>query len=52
MGLGIYLVDAGQWEWETVRRTVMGSVWGFDETTGAMIGIGKRSEPYAYFLSK
>ena len=51
-GLGIYHVDTGQWEWEPVPASVMGSVWGFDEATGAMIGIGKRSQPYAYFLYK
>jgi hypothetical protein len=52
LGLGIYHVDTGQWEWEAVPSTVMGSVWGFDEATGAMIGVGKRSEPFAYFLYK
>ena len=51
-GLGIYHVDTGQWEWEAVPAAVVGSVWGFDEATGAMIGIGKRSQPYAYFLYK
>jgi hypothetical protein len=50
MGLGIYDVDAGQWQWGAVPPTVVGSVWGFDEATGAMIGIGKRSQPYSYFL--
>jgi hypothetical protein len=35
-----------------VPKTVAGSVWGFDEATGAMIGVGKRSEPFAYFLYK
>jgi hypothetical protein len=51
-GLGLYHVETGQWEWESVPAAVMGSVWGFDEATGAMIGIGKRSPPYAYFLYK
>jgi hypothetical protein len=51
-GLGIYHVDSGQWEWEAVPTAVSGSVWGFDEATGAMIGIGKRNEPFAYFLYK
>jgi hypothetical protein len=50
LGLGIYHVDTGQWEWEAVPATVVGAVWGFDEATGAMVGIGKRSEPFAYFL--
>ncbi len=49
-GLGIYHVDTGQWEWEAVPPTVFGSVWGFDEATGAIIGIGKRAQPFAYFL--
>jgi hypothetical protein len=51
-GLGIYHVDTGRWEWEAVPQAVFGSVWGFDETAGAMIGIGKRQEPFAYFLYK
>jgi hypothetical protein len=51
-GLGIYQVDAGSWEWEPVPNTVVASVWGFDEATGAMIGVGKRYAPYAYFLYK
>jgi len=25
-------------------------VWGFDEATGALLGIGKRAQPSAYFL--
>ena len=49
-GLGIYHVDTGRWEWEAVPAAVVGSVWGFDGATGAMIGIGKRSQPFAYFL--
>lgn len=51
-GLGIYHVDTGQWEWEAVPPVVVGSVWGFDEATGAMVGIGKRYPPFAYFLYK
>jgi hypothetical protein len=49
-GLGIYHIDTGKWEWEAVPPAVAGSVWGFDEATGAMIGIGKRYAPFAYFL--
>jgi hypothetical protein len=49
-GLAMFHVDTGQWEWEAVPAPVTGSVWGFDQATGAMIGIGKRSQPYAYFL--
>jgi hypothetical protein len=49
-GLGIFHVDNGRWEWEPVPPGVGGSVWGFDEATGTLIGIGKRSEPFAYFL--
>jgi hypothetical protein len=52
IGLGIYHVDSGQWEWEAVPPAVFGSVWGFDENTGALIGIGKRVQPSAYFLYK
>ena len=51
-GLGIYHVDTGRWEWEAVPTTVTGSVWGFDEGVGALIGIGKRVQPFAYFLYK
>ena len=51
-GLGVYHVDTGQWQWEAVPPTVLGSVWGFDEATGAMIGIGQRTPPFAYFLYK
>lgn len=51
-GLGIYHVDTGRWEWEAVPAAVAGSVWGFDEAAGALIGIGKRSPPFAYFLYK
>jgi hypothetical protein len=51
-GLGIYHVDTGAWEWEAVPNTIVASVWGFDEATGAMIGVGKRYEPFAYFLYK
>jgi hypothetical protein len=51
-GLGIYHVDTGRWEWEASPAAVIGGVWGFDEATGAMIGIGKRSQPFAYFLYK
>lgn len=50
-GLGIYHVDTGVWEWEAVPASVAGSLWGFDETVGAMVGIGTRSGPaYAYYL--
>ncbi|MDO8475204.1 MAG: hypothetical protein Q7W02_03230 [Candidatus Rokubacteria bacterium] len=51
-GLGVYHVDTGRWEWEAVPRVVVGSVWGFDEASGAMVGIGKRYEPFAYFFYK
>jgi len=51
-GLGIYRVDTGQWEWEAVPQAVWGSVWGFDENIGAMIGIGKRTSPTAYYMYK
>jgi hypothetical protein len=51
-GLGIYHVDTSQREWEAVPQAVVGSVWGFDEATGAMVGTGKRYEPFAYFLYK
>jgi hypothetical protein len=51
-GLGIYHVDTGRWEWEAVPAAVTGSVWGFDEGVGALIGIGKRVQPFAYFLYK
>lgn len=51
-GLGIYHVDTGAWEWEPVPASVMGSVWGFDEASGTLIGIGKRVQPSAYFLYK
>ena len=49
---GLVAVDSGQWEWETVPPVVSGSVWGFDENAGALIGIGKRVQPSAYFLYK
>ena len=54
-GLGIYHADTGTWEWESVPAAVTGSVWGFDENVGALIGIGKRVTPpasSAYFLYK
>jgi hypothetical protein len=51
-GLGIYHVDTGQWEWENVPSTVVGSAWGFDESVGALIGVGKRNPPYGTFLYK
>jgi hypothetical protein len=51
-GLGIYKADSASWEWQTVPAAVVGSVWGFDENTGALIGIGKRVSPSAYFLYK
>jgi hypothetical protein len=51
-GLGFYQVDTGQWAWEAVPAEVWGSAWGFDESVGALIGIGKRSPPYATFLYK
>ena len=52
LGLGIFDVETHVWEWEAVPSAVWGSVWGFDEATGAIIGIGKRSPPHAYFLYK
>jgi hypothetical protein len=51
-GLGIYHVDTGQWEWEGVPAAVVGSAWGFDESVGALVGVGKRSPPYGTFLYK
>ena len=51
-GLGLYRVDAGTWEWLPVPAAVVGSVWGFDEASGTLIGIGKRMQPSAYFLYK
>lgn len=51
-GLGIYHADTGQWEWEAVPEAVWGSVWGFDENIGAMIGIGKRAWGTSYFIYK
>jgi hypothetical protein len=52
VGLGLYAVDAGTWTWETVPTAVWGSVWGYDEQVGALVGIGKRQSPTAYFLYK
>jgi len=49
-GLGIYHVDTGVWEWERVPASVGGSLWGFDESVGALVGMGARSAPYAYYL--
>ena len=49
-GLGIYHVDTGVWEWERVPASVGGSLWGFDESVGALVGVGTRSAPYAYYL--
>jgi len=51
-GLGIYKADARTWEWQAVPQAVVGSVWGFDENTGALIGIGKRAAPSSYYLFK
>ena len=51
-GLGIYHLDTGAWEWEAVPTAVWGSVWGFDENIGAMIGIGKRVPGTSYFIYK
>jgi hypothetical protein len=51
-GLGVYAVDAGIWTWEAVPTAVWGSVWGFDENTGALLGIGKRQSPTSYYLWK
>jgi hypothetical protein len=52
-GLGIYHVDTGAWEWDTkVPPAVQGSVWGFDENLGALVGFGKRTQPYGYFIWK
>jgi hypothetical protein len=51
-GLGVFHVDSGKWEWEAVPPVVVASVWGFDELVGAMVGIGKRYEPFAYFIYK
>lgn len=49
-GLGIYHVDTGVWEWERVPASVGGGLWGFDENVGALVGMGTRAAPYAYFL--
>jgi hypothetical protein len=35
-----------------VPEAVWGSVWGFDENIGAMIGIGKRVWGTSYFIYK
>lgn len=52
-GLGIFHVDSSTWEWETaVPPAVMGSVWGFDENLGVLVGVGKRIRPYAYYIWK
>ena len=51
-GLGIYRVDTAVWEWDSVPSAVLGSVWGFDEHLGALVGIGKRVQPYAYYFWK
>jgi hypothetical protein len=49
LGLGLYHADTGIWEWQPVPSWVWGSVWGFDEATGQLIGIGKRTIPTAYY---
>lgn len=49
-GLGIYHVDTRVWEWEPVPPNVAGSLWSFDESLGAVVGMGKRFSPYAYYL--
>lgn len=51
-GLGVYHLDTATWEWLPVPAPVMGSVWGFDEVSGALLGIGKRVSPSAYYLWK
>ena len=51
-GLGVYAVDAGTWTWESVPQGVMGSAWGFDENLGALVGVGKREQPFAYYIYK
>lgn len=43
VGIGLYKVDTGVWTWEAVPTMVSGSVWGFDEATNSVIGIGKRT---------
>lgn len=50
VGLGIYHVDTRVWEWEAVPPNVGGSLWGFDENLGALVGLGKRQATYAYYL--
>ena len=52
LGLGLFNVDLVSWTWEPVPSDVWGSVWGFDENIGAMIGIGKRAEGTSYFIYK
>jgi hypothetical protein len=51
-GLAMFHVDTLQWEWEAVPPTAFGSVWGFDQDAGALIGIGKRVWPSSYYLYK
>ena len=51
-GLGFYHVDTGLFEWEAVPAPDYGSAWRFDESVGALIGIGKRASPYSTFLYK
>jgi hypothetical protein len=51
-GLGIFHVDTGVWEWDAVPPAVYGSAWGFDENLGVLVGIGKRQQPYAYYIWK
>jgi len=52
VGLGIFHVDTGVWEWEDTPPEVAASLYGFDEHTGLLVGMGKRSEPYASYLYK
>jgi hypothetical protein len=49
-GLGIYKVDAGTWEWESVPASAYGSAWAVDESLGCLVGVGKRQPPYGTFL--
>jgi hypothetical protein len=52
VGLGIYHVDTGVWEWEDTPPEVAASLYGFDEHTGVLVGMGKRSQPFATYLYK
>jgi hypothetical protein len=52
VGLGIYHVDNGVWEWEDVPAAVSSSLFGFDENIGALVGMGNRAAPLGYYIYK